>query len=389
MGDATSNKAKSLGLLLAGSAAGAWAYAMLSESGSPAPSRAESGENFTREHVGRRPLRVMVSGAAGQIGYALLPRIASGAVFGPHVRLVLQLLDIAPAMEALNGVRMELEDGAYPLLAGVVCTASAEEALQGADVAVFVGGFPRKQGMLRKDLISMNCGIFSAQGKALEKVASRQVKVLVVANPANTNCLILKKNAPSIPPENFTCLTRLDLNRAVSQVAAKAGANVANVRNVAIWGNHSATQFPDALNATVTRDHVRMSARKAVADDAWLADGFVRTVQQRGKAIIDARKLSSAMSAANAIGDHLRSWLVTGTLPGDTVSMGVWSDGNPYGIREGLIFSFPVHIEHGEVSFAQDYRLDTASMERVRLSEAELVDELKDAEEALAKQASS
>mmetsp|Transcript_1457 Transcript_1457/g.2424 ORF Transcript_1457/g.2424 Transcript_1457/m.2424 type:complete len:287 (-) Transcript_1457:69-929(-) len=286
-------------------------------------------------------------------------------------------------MTALRGVKMELEDGAYPLLENVLTTSDPEIALKGVDVAVFVGGFPRKQGMLRKDLISRNCGIFSAQGKALEKVASRDVKIVVVANPANTNCLILKKNAPSIPDENFTCLTRLDLNRALYQIATRANTNVRDIHNVAIWGNHSATQYPDAMNATCVRNHVKMSVQEAVRDDKWLRGTFVQTVQQRGKAVIDARKLSSAMSAANAIGDHLRVWLVTGTKHNETVSMGVWSNGNPYGIRSGLIFSFPVHIENGTVSIASDFHLDTYAMEKIRESEAELVSELKDALECL------
>ena len=218
----------------------------------------------------KKPLRVMVSGAAGQIAYSLLPLLCNGKVFGADQRIVLHLLDIPPAMTALNGVRMELEDGAYPLLRSVLCTSDAAEALKGVDVAVFVGGFPRRPGMLRKDLISKNVGIFSAQGKALEKHASRKVKVLVVANPANTNCLILKKNAPSIPAENFTCLTYLDFNRAKSQIALKAGVNVSDVHNVAIWGNHSATQYPDAMNATVVQSFVKRPVTKVIKDKTWL-----------------------------------------------------------------------------------------------------------------------
>ena len=225
----------------------------------------------------KKPLRVMVSGAAGQIAYSLLPLLANGKVFGADQRIILHLLDIPPAMTALNGVRMELEDGAYPLLSGIMCTSDAAEALKGVDVAVFVGGFPRRPGMLRKDLISKNVGIFSAQGKALEKHASKKVKVLVVANPANTNCLILKKNAPSIPAENFTCLTYLDFNRATSQIALKAGVNVSDVHNVAIWGNHSATQYPDAMNATVVQSFVRRPVDKVIKDKTWLrGESFIR-----------------------------------------------------------------------------------------------------------------
>jgi malate dehydrogenase len=328
----------------------------------------------------------MVSGAAGQIGYALLPLLASGCVFGPKRRIILHLLDIERAMKTLGGVKMELEDCAYPLLAGVVATSDPKIALKDCDVAIFVGGFPRGPGMERKDLISKNAAIFKAQGQALEEVASKNVRILVVANPCSTNCWILRRNAPSIPAENFTAMTRLDLNRAKSQIALKAGCRVDEIKRVAIWGNHSATQVPDADNAWLVRDYKKMSARQAVNDDAWLRGEYIETVQQRGKAVIDARGMSSALSAANAIGDHLRTWLVTGTGSQDTTSMGIITPkDNIYGIREGLVFSFPVHVENGVVSIANDYHLDTFMMEKIRESEAELFWEMRDAEEVLSK----
>jgi malate dehydrogenase len=279
---------------------------------------------------------------------------------------------------------MELEDGAYPLLRGVMITDKPEDALKDADVAVFLGGFPRKPGMERKDLISMNCKIFSEQGKALEKVGSKSCKILVVANPANTNCLILRANAPKIPAANFTCLTRLDFNRAVAQVAKKAGVRLEDVQNVTIWGNHSATQFPDVGTASVRdRRGGLKPASQVIADEDWIRNEFVTTVQQRGKAVLDARKLSSAMSAANAIADHLRTWLVIGTEPGATVPMGVVSDGS-YGIEKGLVFSFPLHIDvPGEYKIAQSFKLDDFARSKLKLTEDELKSEKADADAAL------
>ena len=263
-------------------------------------------------------------------------------------------------------------------------TDKAEEALKGADVAVFVGGFPRKQGMERKDLIGLNTKIFSEQGRALEKVASKKVKVLVVANPANTNCLILRQNAPSVPLENFTCLTRLDFNRAVFQVAKKTASPVEAVRNATIWGNHSATQVPDVTSASVLVNGVYLPARQAINDEAWVKGAFLTTVQQRGKAVIDARKLSSAMSAANAIGDHLRSWLVTGTAPGCTVPMGVVSQGW-YGVQKGLVFSFPCVVDKpGTFRVAEGFTIDEFIAGKIKLTEKELLEERAEAEAALA-----
>ena len=304
------------------------------------------------------PIRVVVSGAAGQIGYSLLPLIASGSVFGPDRRVHLKLLDIPRMEQALRGVCMELEDCAFPTLAGTQPCVNPNEGFKDVDVAVLVGGFPRGPGMLRKDLTAKNAGIFKAQGEAIEAHASRAVKVLVVANPANTNCWLLQRFAPSVPKANFSCLTRLDHNRATAQIAAKLGRRPQDVRNVTIWGNHSATQCPDASAATVATGADGEGAHEpvpaalaaklggAAAAENWLTSGdagnFVHTVQKRGRAIIDARKLSSAMSAAKAIADHLRTWLVTGTAAGETVSMGVVSTGNPYGVPDDLIFSFPV-----------------------------------------------
>jgi malate dehydrogenase len=304
-------------------------------------------------------------------------------VFGKNTKINLHLLDVTPALPAVQGVVLELEDGAYPTLNSVLVTDKPEVALKGADVAVFVGGFPRKQGMERKDLISLNSKIFSEQGQALEKVASKKCKVLVVANPANTNCLILRTNAPSMPSENFTCLTRLDHNRAVFQVAKKTSTPVNLVRNVTIWGNHSATQYPDVASASVVSNGVLMPARQVINDEKWIQGEFISKVQQRGKAVIDARKLSSAMSAANAIADHLRTWLVTGTEPGCTVAMGVVSDGS-YGVQRGLVFSFPCVVDKpGTFRIAQGFVVDEFARGKIRITEKELNEEKAEADAAV------
>ena len=243
------------------------------------------------------------------------------------------------------------------------------EGLRGVDVAVFVGGFPRRKGMLRKDLIAKNSSIFAAQGKVLNEVAKTTTKVVVVANPANTNCLILKTNAPNIPAKNFTCLTMLDQNRAKSQIARKLDVGVATIKRVAIWGNHSATQYPDAFNGTVGG-----KAISSVADEAWLKGEFISNTQQRGKAIIEARKLSSAMSAANAVADHLRLWLADGTPEGDTMSMGVVSDGS-YGVAKGIIYSFPLTARNGEYTICNDFRVSEFAAAKIKASEKELLEE--------------
>jgi len=287
------------------------------------------------------PIRVLVSGAAGQIAYSLLYSIAKGDVFGKEQPVVLVLLDIPPMMTVLDGVVMELQDCALPLLTGVVATSDQDAAFKDLDVALLVGAMPRKEGMERKDLLAANVKIFKSQGQALDKFAKKSVKVLVVGNPANTNALICQKCAPSIPAQNFSALTRLDQNRAQAQVAAKLSVAVESVQNVVIWGNHSSTQYPDPRNATVTINNEKKSVYEAVKDDNWLHNEFIKTVQQRGAAVIKARKLSSAMSAAKAIGDHMRDWWCgTGER---IVSMGVISDGT-YDIPEGLIFSVPLQI---------------------------------------------
>lgn len=289
------------------------------------------------------PLKVCVTGAAGQIAYSLLCSIAKGDVFGPNQQIILNLLDIPPMMPALNGVVMELQDCAFPLLRNVLASADPNEAFTDIDVAILVGAMPRREGMERKDLLKANAKIFVVQGKALDENAKKTVKVLVVGNPANTNCMIAQKNAPSIPANNFTALTRLDQNRATGQIASRLGIKVEQVKNVIIWGNHSSTQYPDVSHGTVTVDGNSLSIRQAVKDDAYLNGDFIKTVQKRGAAIIAARKLSSAMSAAKAICDHVRDWWF-GTKQGEYVSMGVVSDGSHYGIPEGIVYSFPVQI---------------------------------------------
>ncbi|MFM8625863.1 MAG: malate dehydrogenase [Actinomycetota bacterium] len=315
------------------------------------------------------PVRVSVTGAAGQIGYSLLFRIASGAVFGPQTPVILQLLEITPALGALEGVRMELDDCAFPLLDGVVCTDNAETAFGDADAAFLVGAMPRKDGMERGDLLSANGGIFKPQGKALASAATRDVKVLVVGNPANTNALIAMSNAEGLDPRRFTAMTRLDHNRAVSQLAAKLSVPVTSVKKMTIWGNHSSTQYPDLFHCEVDGKN----AAATVGDQAWIENDFIPTVAKRGAAIIKARGLSSAASAANAAIDHMRDWAL-GTAPGEWVSMAVPSDGS-YGVPEGLISSFPCTCSGGEWSIVQGLEIDAFSRGRIDASAAELAEE--------------
>ncbi|MFM8648330.1 MAG: malate dehydrogenase, partial [Actinomycetota bacterium] len=298
------------------------------------------------------PVRVAVTGAAGQIGYSLLFRIASGAMLGPDTPVILQLLEITPALKALDGVKMELDDCAFPLLAGVVCTDDANVAFGDADVALLVGAMPRKAGMERGDLLSANGGIFKPQGEALARGAKKDVKVLVVGNPANTNALIAQQNAKGLGAGRFTAMTRLDHNRAVTQIAQKLNQPVTAVKKMTIWGNHSATQYPDLFHCEVGGKN----AYQAVNDHAWVEGTFIPTVAKRGAAIIEARGLSSAASAANAAVDHVRSWHV-GTAPGDWVSMGIPSDGS-YGVPEGLISSFPCTCSGGRYSIVQGLDID-------------------------------
>lgn len=316
----------------------------------------------------KQPVRVTVTGAAGQIGYALLFRIASGAMLGNDQPVILQLLDITPAMDALEGVKMELDDCAFPLLAGVVCTDDPNVGFKDSDYALLVGARPRGPGMERKDLLEANAAIFSVQGKAIDENASKNIKVLVVGNPANTNALITQRNAPSIDPRNFTAMMRLDHNRAKTQIAQKTGATVDDVSNVIVWGNHSATQFPDLFNTKVNG-----TAAIDQVDQAWYENDFIPTVQQRGAAIIKARGASSAASAANAAIDHVRNWAL-GTEGDDWVSMGVYSDGS-YGITEGLIYSFPCRCNNGEWEIVQGLSVNEFSEGKMKATETELTEE--------------
>jgi len=313
------------------------------------------------------PVRVTVTGAAGQIGYSLVFRIASGQLLGPEQPVDLRLLEIAPAMGALEGVAMEIVDCAFPLLAGLDLHADPEEAFDGVNIALLVGSRPRTKGMERAELLSENGKIFTAQGKALNERAAGDVKVLVVGNPANTNCLIAMNNAPDIPRERFTSMMRLDHNRAVAQLATKLGAKVSEVSKMGVWGNHSPTMYPDLFHAEVGG----VQAAKAVDDQEWIENDFLPRVGKRGAAIIEARGASSAASAANAAIDHMRDW-VSGT--GDWVSMGVVSDGS-YDIPEGLISGFPCTCANGEWSIVQGLDVDDFSRAKIDASIAELQDE--------------
>ncbi len=317
------------------------------------------------------PVKVAVTGAAGQIGYSLLFRIASGALLGPDQPVHLSLLEITPAMGALEGVCMELDDCAFPLLAGYSTSDDANVAFDGANIALLVGSMPRKAGMERSDLLQANGGIFTVQGKALNDNAADDVKVLVVGNPANTNALIAMHSAPDIPNERFTAMTRLDHNRAMAQLAQKAGCTVNDITKMTIWGNHSATQYPDLFNARVGQE-VAFSA--AGNDQGWLEDTFIPTVQKRGAAIIDARGASSAASAANAAIDHVHDW-VLGTPEGDWVSMAVPSDGS-YGVPTGIISSFPCTTKDGEWSIVEGLEISDFSRARIDASAGELVEEM-------------
>jgi malate dehydrogenase len=315
------------------------------------------------------PVRVAVTGAAGQIGYSLLFRIASGAMLGPNTPIILQLLEVTPALGALEGVKMELEDCAFPLLSQVVCTDSGDVAFGDADVALLVGAMPRKDGMERADLLSANGGIFKPQGQAIAANAKKNIKVLVVGNPANTNALIAMNNAKGMNPGQFTAMTRLDHNRAISQLAAKLNKPVSSIKKMTIWGNHSTTQYPDLFHCEVDGKN----AAAAVNDQQWLDETFIPTVAKRGAAIIKARGLSSAASAANAAIDHVRSW-ATDTPEGDWVSMAVPSDGS-YGVPEGLISSFPCICKNGEYKIVQGLDIDAYSRGKIDASVAELVEE--------------
>ncbi len=315
------------------------------------------------------PLKVAVTGAAGQIGYSLLFRLASGSLLGPDRPIELRLLEIEPALKALEGVVMELDDCAFPLLSGVEIGADANKIFDGVNLALLVGARPRGPGMERSDLLEANGAIFTAQGKALNSVAADDVRIGVTGNPANTNALIALSNAPDIPKERFSALTRLDHNRAISQLAKKTGAAVTDIKKVTIWGNHSATQYPDIFHAEVGGKN----AAEVVNDQNWIENDFIPTVAKRGAAIIDARGASSAASAASATVDAARSWLL-GSPEGDWVSMAVFSDGS-YGVPEGIVSSFPVTTKDGNWSIVQGLEIDEFSRGRIDKTTAELVDE--------------
>jgi len=313
-------------------------------------------------------VRVTVTGAAGQISYGLLFRIASGAMLGEDQPVILQLLEITPALDALKGVAMELDDCAFPLLQEVICSDDANVAFKDSDYALLVGARPRGPGMERKDLLEANAAIFSAQGKAINSVAKRDIKVLVVGNPANTNALIAQRNAPDIDPRNFTAMMRLDHNRAMTQLAQKTGNAVTAVSHMTIWGNHSATQYPDL-------HHARIDGQNAIEqiEQDWYENTLIPEVQQRGAAIIAARGASSAASAANAAIDHMRTWAL-GSDENDWVSMGVYSDGS-YGIAKGLIYSFPVTCRNGDWQIVQGLEINDFSREKMSATEQELTEE--------------
>jgi malate dehydrogenase len=315
----------------------------------------------------KSPVRVAVTGAAGQISYSLLFRIASGAMLGTDQPVIFQLLEITPALDALKGTAMEIDDCAFPLVDSIVQTDDANVAFKDADYCLLVGARPRGPGMERKDLLEANAAIFSAQGKAINDNASRDVKVIVVGNPANTNALIAYRNAPDLDPGQFTAMTRLDHNRAMAQLAEKTGKHSSDVESMIIWGNHSATQYPDIHHCTVAG-----SKASELVDQAWVVDDFIPTVQQRGAAIIKARGLSSAASAANAAIEHMRDWAL-GTN-GQVVSMGIPSDGS-YGISEGLIYSFPVTCENGQYHIVQGLEVNEFSQNLMTASETELSEE--------------
>lgn len=319
--------------------------------------------------VSDAPVKVAVTGAAGQICYSLLFRIASGSLLGPNQPVELRLLEITPALKALEGVVMELDDCAFPLLSKVEIGDDANTVFEGVNLAMLVGARPRSKGMERGDLLEANGAIFTAQGKALNDHAADDVKVLITGNPANTNALIAMKNAPDIPASRFNALTRLDHNRALTQVAQKAGVAVTDVSHMTIWGNHSATQYPDLFHTQVGG----RNAAELIDDQAWLENDFLPTVQKRGAAIIEARGSSSAASAANATVEHMRDW-VQGTPEGDWVSMAVPSDGS-YGVAEGIISSFPCTVNGGEYSIVQGLEIDEFSRAKIDASVAELVEE--------------
>ncbi|MFN8493289.1 MAG: malate dehydrogenase [Caldilineaceae bacterium] len=315
------------------------------------------------------PIRVAVTGAAGNIGYALVYRIANGDLFGPNQPVILHMLEITPALKALEGVAMELDDCAFPLLAGMVLSDDANTAFKDINWALLVGARPRSKGMERKDLLDANAAIFSVQGKALNNHAAADVRVLVVGNPANTNCLIAQRNAPDIPAECFTAMTRLDHNRSASQLAQKAGVPVTAVKKVTIWGNHSTTQYPDAYHAEIGGK----PAAEVINDDAWIKQTFIPTVQKRGAAVIEARGQSSAASAANAAINHVQSWY-HGTPAGDWISMAIPSTG-AYGAPQGVVFGYPVTVSNGNIAIVENLTLSDFDQQMLAATGKELSEE--------------
>jgi malate dehydrogenase len=331
------------------------------------------------------PIKIAISGAAGNIGYALLPLLANGYVF-QNQPVELRLLEIPHAIKTLSGTRMELLDCAFPCLTNVICTTDPLEAFQDANVIVLVGGFPRRKGMARKDLIQVNTKIFTSMGQAMNEVASPDVKVLVVANPANTNCLVALTEASRIPSKNFCALTTLDHQRAKFQIADRLGVQANRVKNVTIWGNHSETQYPDALTGGyyIGENGEKSSLKTLFANDLeWATNDFVSIVQNRGKSVIEARGNSSALSAAMAVANCLKTWLVTGTQEDETVSMAVYNDQGYYGVQAGIVFSFPCECKHGEWFVKEDLQLSEFAQEKLKVTESELVEELVSAQELI------
>jgi malate dehydrogenase len=323
------------------------------------------------------PVRVLITGAAGQIAYSLILQIGKGDVFGPEQPVILHLLDITPMMGVLEGVVMEIEDCALPLVQGIVATDDTQKAFLDIDAAFMVGAMPRKQGMERKDLLSGNVKIFKLQGQALDKYAKKTVKVLVVGNPANTNALICAKYAPSLPKENFSAMTRLDQNRVKGMIAKRVGVTADKVKNSIIWGNHSSTQFPDLKNARICLPQGEVSAYNAVKDDEWIRGEFIKTIQVRGAAVIKARQMSSAMSAAKAAADHMKD-IWQGTPDGEFVSMGVVSDGS-YGVAKDIVFSFPVTIRNKTWKIVQGLQIDDFMRSKLDATMSELLEEREEA----------
>ncbi|MBD5782063.1 malate dehydrogenase [Pelagicoccus sp. NFK12] len=319
----------------------------------------------------KNPVHVAVTGAAGQIGYSLLVRIASGQLLGPDQPVVLRLIEIEPAMKALEGVVMELQDCAFPLLKGIVPTCDLNEGFDSASWALLVGSVPRKAGMERKDLLGINGKIFTSQGKAIQENAASDIRTLVVGNPCNTNCLIAMNNAPDIPKDRWFAMTKLDENRAKTQLAIKAGADITEVKNLAIWGNHSSTMYPNYFDATIGGK----AATDVITDEAWYKDDFIPTVQQRGAAIIKARGLSSAASAANAAIDTVAN-IIKPTAADDVFSVGICSDGQ-YGIEPGLIYSYPIKSDGSKLSVVEGLEINEFSQQKIKETEAELLEEKK------------